>query len=126
MPVFSSSSASVSGVGVDVNTKFSIEMKELSPLVACVTCFQAATDVIPGQTIEIRVRAGTTIGVGVTGVAGPGGGSAEKPVGTVHIAVASPAGTHERQFSFPGERERVRWWASQAALDMVRRELMKM
>jgi nicotinamide-nucleotide amidase len=47
-------------------------------------------------------------------------------VGTVHIAVASPAGTQERQFSFPGEREKVRLWASQAALDMVRRELMKM
>jgi nicotinamide-nucleotide amidase len=85
-----------------------------------------SAEVARGLAEGIRSRAGTTIGVGVTGVAGPGGGSAEKPVGTVHIAVAGPAGTHERQFSFPGEREKVRWWAAQAALDMVRRELMRM
>jgi nicotinamide-nucleotide amidase len=85
-----------------------------------------SAEVARGLAEGIRARAGTTFGVGVTGVAGPGGGSAEKPVGTVHIAVASPAGTQERQFSFPGEREKVRLWASQAALDMVRRELMKM
>jgi nicotinamide-nucleotide amidase len=46
-------------------------------------------------------------------------------VGTVHIAVATPTGTENRQFLFPGNREKVRWQASQAALDMVRRELMK-
>ena len=85
-----------------------------------------SAEVARGLAEGIRSRAGTTIGVGVTGIAGPGGGSKEKPVGTVHIAVATPAGTQEHQFSFPGEREKVRWWASQAALDMVRRELMKM
>ena len=85
-----------------------------------------SAEVARGLAEGIRSRAGTTIGIGVTGVAGPGGGSKEKPVGTVHIAVATPSGTQERQFSFPGERDKVRWWASQAALDMVRRELMKM
>jgi len=74
----------------------------------------------------IRARAGTTIGVGVTGIAGPGGGSEAKPVGTVHIAVATPFGTEHRQSFFPGDREKIRWWASQVAFDMVRRELMKM
>jgi nicotinamide-nucleotide amidase len=74
----------------------------------------------------IRTRAGTTIGVGVTGIAGPTGGTAEKPVGTVHIAVATPSGTEHRAFLFPGDREKIRWQASQAALDMVRRELIKM
>ena len=59
-------------------------------------------------------------------VVGPAGGSAEKPVGTVHIAVATPVGTEHRQFLYPGDRERVRWQASQGALDMVRRVLMKM
>src|SRR5207249_12113681 len=82
-------------------------------------------EVARGLAEGIRSRAGTTIGVGVTGIAGPTGGSAEKPVGTVHIAVATPTGTEHRQFLFPGDRDKIRWQASQAALDMVRRELMK-
>jgi len=69
----------------------------------------------------IRRRAGSTLGLGVTGIAGPGGGSAEKPVGTVHIALAEEAGSKERGMRFPGDRERIRWQASQTALDMVRR-----
>jgi nicotinamide-nucleotide amidase len=85
-----------------------------------------SAEVARGLAEGIRTRAGTTIGVGITGIAGPGGGSAEKPVGTVHIAVATPDGTQHRQFLYPGDRERIRWQASQGALDMVRRELMKM
>jgi nicotinamide-nucleotide amidase len=69
----------------------------------------------------IRRRAGATLGVGITGIAGPGGGSAEKPVGLVHIALSNGAATKERRFHFPGDRERVRWQASQLALDMIRR-----
>lgn len=68
----------------------------------------------------IRRRVGSTLGVGITGIAGPGGGSEEKPVGTVHIALASPAETKTRALRFPGDREMVRMQASQAALDMVR------
>jgi competence/damage-inducible protein CinA-like protein len=85
-----------------------------------------SSEVARGLAEGIRSRAGTTIGVGVTGIAGPGGGSAEKPVGTVYVAVATPSATQERQLSLPGDRQRIRWWASQTALDMVRRELMKM
>jgi len=85
-----------------------------------------SAEVARGLAEGVRARANTTIGVGVTGVAGPTGGSPEKPVGTVHIAVATPTATQHRQFLFPGDREKVRWQASQAALDMVRRELMKM
>ncbi len=69
----------------------------------------------------IRQRSGATLGVGITGIAGPGGGSPEKPVGTVHIALADPNGSKERSVRLPGDRERIRWQASQAALDMVRR-----
>lgn len=83
-------------------------------------------EVARGLAEGIRERAKTTIGVGVTGIAGPDGGSPEKPVGTVHIAVASAAETVHRKFSFPGDRGRVRWQASQAALNMVRLLLMKM
>src|SRR5215471_9563280 len=68
----------------------------------------------------IRRRVGSTLGVGITGIAGPGGGSEEKPVGTVHIALSSSAAVRERAFRFPGDREMVRMQASQAALDMVR------
>ena len=68
----------------------------------------------------IRRRVGSTIGVGITGIAGPGGGSEEKPVGTVHIAISHAGGIKERGVRFPGDREAIRWHASQLALDMVR------
>lgn len=69
---------------------------------------------------NIRRRTGSTLGVGITGVAGPGGGSEEKPVGTVHIALASPSGVKEQGRRYAGEREVIRWQASQTALDMMR------
>jgi nicotinamide-nucleotide amidase len=69
----------------------------------------------------IRKRTGATLGVGVTGVAGPGGGTPEKPVGLVHIGLADEHGPRERTYRFPGDRERIRQFASQAALDAVRR-----
>jgi nicotinamide-nucleotide amidase len=72
----------------------------------------------------IRQRCGTTLGLGITGVAGPTGGTAEKPVGLVFHALASDSGTEVVKRSFPGDRARVRWFASQQALDMVRRKLM--
>jgi nicotinamide-nucleotide amidase len=68
----------------------------------------------------IRRRVGSTLGVGITGIAGPGGGSEEKPVGTVHLAVSHAGGVRERGVRFPGDREAVRWHAAQLALDMVR------
>jgi nicotinamide-nucleotide amidase len=80
-------------------------------------------EVARGLAEGVRERIGSTVGVGVTGVAGPDGGTPEKPVGTVHIATAGPGGTTHRRFLFPGTRDRVRWQASQAALDMVRRML---
>jgi competence/damage-inducible protein CinA-like protein len=69
----------------------------------------------------IRRRTGATLGVGITGVAGPHGGTPEKPVGTVHVAIADAAGSKERSVRYPGERDRIRWQASQTALDLVRR-----
>jgi nicotinamide-nucleotide amidase len=69
----------------------------------------------------IRRRTGATLGVGITGVAGPTGGTPEKPVGTVHVAIADTSGSKERGVHYPGERDRIRWQASQTALDLVRR-----
>ena len=71
----------------------------------------------------IRRRTGASIGMGITGVAGPGGGTAEKPVGLVFAGLADSRGTSVREFRFPGNRERVRYWASQMALEMVRRRV---
>src|SRR5713226_3142554 len=68
----------------------------------------------------IRRRVGSTLGAAITGIAGPSGGSEEKPVGTVHIALAHAGGVKECGVRFPGDRETIRWHASQLALDMVR------
>ena len=79
-----------------------------------------STEVAIALAEGIRRHVGSTLGVGITGIAGPGGGSEEKPVGTVHIALASATGVRERALRLPGDREMVRLQASQAALDMVR------
>jgi len=69
----------------------------------------------------IRKSTGAALGLSVTGIAGPGGGTPEKPVGLVHIGLADEKGPKERAFRFPGDRERIRTQATNAALDMVRR-----
>jgi len=71
-----------------------------------------------------RDRCSATIGIGITGVAGPTGGSAEKPVGLVYHAIADEDGTDVVERLFSGDRQRVRRFASQQALDMIRRKLM--
>jgi competence/damage-inducible protein CinA-like protein len=71
----------------------------------------------------IRKRAGSTLGIGVTGLAGPGGGSPEKPVGLVYIALADDSQTTTRKFIFPGDRQFIRTLTVNAALDMVRRRI---
>jgi nicotinamide-nucleotide amidase len=72
----------------------------------------------------IRYRCESTLGVGVTGVAGPTGGTPDKPVGLVFHAVAGDRGTEVVQRNFPGDRKRIRRFASTMALDMVRKKLM--
>jgi nicotinamide-nucleotide amidase len=71
----------------------------------------------------IRQRTGTTYGLAVTGIAGPGGGSEQKPVGTVHLAVTGPEGTAHRRIRVPFDRERVLLFSTGAALDLLRRVL---
>ncbi len=72
----------------------------------------------------IRQRCEATLGLGITGVAGPDGGTAEKPVGLVFHALTSETGTEVVERKFAGDRKRIRWFATQQALDMVRRKLM--
>jgi nicotinamide-nucleotide amidase len=71
-----------------------------------------------------RRKSGADVSVAVTGIAGPGGGSPEKPVGLVFIALDGAAGTRVRRCFFPGERSRIRMQTVQAALEMVRRGLL--
>src|SRR5437667_1047099 len=81
---------------------------------------QVARDMARG----VRHRAKTDFGLAVTGVAGPGGGTKDKPVGLVYIALADDAHTEHRKLTIRRDRELVRWRASQAALDRLRRGLI--
>ena len=83
-----------------------------------------SSEVATAMAEGIRKRCGTTHGLAVTGIAGPTGGTTEKPVGLVYHAVSDGNNTEVVERKFPGDRERVRWWASQQALDMLRRKLM--
>jgi competence/damage-inducible protein CinA-like protein len=69
----------------------------------------------------IRKRTGATLGLGVTGIAGPGGATPEKPVGLVHIAIADERSAQETVIQLPGDRERIRQFSTQRAMNLVRR-----
>ena len=68
----------------------------------------------------IRRRFGTTYGIGVTGIAGPGGGTEAKPVGTVHVAVADARRVEHRKLFWPTTRAMFKWFTTQSALDLLR------
>jgi nicotinamide-nucleotide amidase len=72
----------------------------------------------------IRERCESTIGLGITGVAGPTGGTDDKPVGLVWFAICDADGTDALEKRFSGDRNAIRFYASQQGLDMVRRRLM--
>jgi nicotinamide-nucleotide amidase len=71
----------------------------------------------------IRTVMDVDIGLGVTGIAGPDGGTAKKPVGLVYVALAKEGGSVVKEFRFSGSRQDVKWHSSQAALDMIRRNI---
>lgn len=71
-----------------------------------------------------RARARSTYALATTGIAGPSGGSAEKPVGTVYLALASPDQTVARNLFFPSDRETFKQIAAQAAFEMLRKKLI--
>jgi len=82
---------------------------------------QVAVDLAKG----VRRRFHTTYGVGVTGIAGPGGGSDAKPVGTVHIAVADANRYEHRKLFWPMTRPMFKWFATQSALDLLRLTMLR-
>ncbi|MFQ5694765.1 MAG: competence/damage-inducible protein A [Terriglobia bacterium] len=84
-----------------------------------------SSEVAEAMAQGVRRRGRATLGVAITGIAGPEGGTPDKPVGTVYLALADAKRTKSVRIRFPGNREWVRWQATQAALEMVRRKVMK-
>ncbi len=84
-----------------------------------------SAEVAGAMAVGVRRRLGVDVGIAVTGVAGPDGGTEAKPVGLVHLHVSTP--DHERgdEFSFPGDRETIRTRATVAALHLTRRVLTR-
>jgi nicotinamide-nucleotide amidase len=83
-----------------------------------------SSEVAAAMAEGIREKTGATLGLSVTGIAGPGGGTAEKPVGLVYLAVNGERGTEVVERKFPGDRHRIQMFATQQALDLVRQRLM--
>lgn len=84
----------------------------------------AVSEPVARQLAEgIRTRAGATWGIGITGIAGPDGGTPDKPVGTVHFGVAGPDGTEHALVRFPGDRARVQRLAAGWALHLLHRRI---
>ena len=71
----------------------------------------------------VRKLAGSTFGIGVTGIAGPSGGTEEKPVGLVYIALADEDTVEARKLIFPGDRQFIRTLTVNSALDLLRRRI---
>jgi nicotinamide-nucleotide amidase len=75
----------------------------------------------------IRARTAASMGVSITGIAGPGPGTGAdtgKPLGLVYIGIADADGTQVKQLQLMGDRDRIRWWSAQHALEAIRRHLL--
>jgi competence/damage-inducible protein CinA-like protein len=84
-----------------------------------------SAEVAEAMAVGVRERLGVEVGISVTGVAGPGGGTPEKPVGLVHFYVSTPDGGEARSFSLPGDRATIRSRATVSALHLARRVLTR-
>lgn len=82
-------------------------------------------EVAEAMAAGIRERSGADIGLAVTGIAGPEGGTEEKPVGTVYIGIATPDGNWVSKFQFEGDRHQIRELTAQTGLDLVRKYLLQ-
>jgi nicotinamide-nucleotide amidase len=100
-----------------------IELAGIPPLLLEMNGAVSA-EVARGLADAIRTKTHATLGLGITGIAGPSGGSVQKPVGLVYIALSLDGATEHQEYRFAGDREQIRLWASEAALDMVRRKLI--
>ena len=85
---------------------------------------EVSAPVAEAMAAAVRRASGSSCALAVTGLAGPGGGTEDKPVGTVFVAAVTPSGGQVRRFRFAGGRDAVRWHATHAALDTLRRALL--
>jgi nicotinamide-nucleotide amidase len=109
---------------VTYSNRSKVELLGVDPLLL-ETAGAVSEEVAAAMATGARRAAGADVGVAITGIAGPGGGTADKPVGLVFIALEGAAGTRVRRAHFPyGGRQRVRFQATQAALEMLRRGLL--
>jgi nicotinamide-nucleotide amidase len=100
-----------------------VKVQELEVAAALIDAHGAVSEPVARAMAEgVRRRLGASVGVAITGIAGPTGGSEEKPVGTVVIAVAAET-TTARTLRFPGDRHAVRQHSVAAAIDLVRRAI---
>ncbi len=100
-------------------TLLGVEAKTLDSLGA------VSAEVAQAMAQGVQTRTGAKLALATTGIAGPDGGTPEKPVGLVYIGLATPEGVQAQKFQFYGERESVRQLTVKAALDWVRRYLLK-
>lgn len=97
-----------------------VKVSHLGVKQATLDAVGAVSQETAGEMAEgIRHNMHTDIGVGITGIAGPGGATANKPVGLVYISVAGARGTVVTHNVFQGNRQQVRWQATEKALEMV-------
>jgi nicotinamide-nucleotide amidase len=89
------------------------------------SCGAVSSECASAMAKGIRQASGSDLGLAVTGVAGPEGGSEDKPVGTVFISLAAPDGCWTKRFQFNGSRDEIRTLTAWRALDWLRRYLMK-
>jgi nicotinamide-nucleotide amidase len=105
---------------------YSNEVKEHQlgvPLRVLVDHGAVSEEVARAMASGVRQQLGSDWGVGITGIAGPTGGTEDKPVGLVHWAVAGPHGVWASHRVFPGDRAVVREWSLNSSLDLLRRRL---
>jgi nicotinamide-nucleotide amidase len=117
------SSAYVLGGVVAYSNALKVELAAVPP--ALIDAHGAVSEPVAIALAEgVRAKTGASIGVGITGIAGPSGGTPQKPVGTVAVAVASDLSpTQSRLFWLYGDRTMIKFQAAQMGLDMVRRLL---
>lgn len=117
----SGSSAYVQGGVVSYSNRLKVEMLGVSEDLLRIHG-AVSKEVAEAMAIGVRARAAADIGLSVTGIAGPAGGTPEKPVGLIWIGYADETGSHALKFQFAGSRAIIRERAAAAALEVVRRK----